>query len=175
MSDKMRYIVVLATLTVGLYGCQGFHGSAGGLSSTLGGPGPTPTPIPTKCDTQVTLSWVPPTTNTDGSPLTDLAGFRVYYGNALGAYPTMIDISSPSTATKIITGLAANTYYFVATAYAVRNSAVVESDYSNPSAIQLVACMNTKFDVLTGKIISVAPSISIETNENDVTEKGAPL
>ena len=27
-----------------------------------------------------TLSWVPPTRNTDGSALTRLAGYRIYYG-----------------------------------------------------------------------------------------------
>ena len=29
---------------------------------------------------EVTLSWDPPTTNADGTPLTDLAGYKVYYG-----------------------------------------------------------------------------------------------
>ena len=29
-----------------------------------------------------TVSWTPPTTNTDGSALTDLAGYRVAYGRA---------------------------------------------------------------------------------------------
>jgi hypothetical protein len=29
---------------------------------------------------QATLSWDPPTTNVDGTPLTDLAGYKVYYG-----------------------------------------------------------------------------------------------
>ena len=32
------------------------------------------------------LSWNAPTTNTDGSPLTDLAGYRFYYSNTPGGY-----------------------------------------------------------------------------------------
>src|SRR5437879_13303921 len=32
-------------------------------------------------------SWTAPTTNTDGSPLTDLASYKVYYGAATGPCP----------------------------------------------------------------------------------------
>jgi len=32
---------------------------------------------------RATLSWQAPTDNVDGTPLTDLAGFRVYYGNSV--------------------------------------------------------------------------------------------
>jgi ABC-type glycerol-3-phosphate transport system substrate-binding protein len=31
-----------------------------------------------------TLTWDAPTTNVDGTPLTDLAGYKVYYGTSLG-------------------------------------------------------------------------------------------
>ena len=30
-------------------------------------------------DARITLNWTPPTENVDGSPVTDLAGFRVYW------------------------------------------------------------------------------------------------
>ncbi len=30
----------------------------------------------------VVLTWTPPTTNEDGTPLTDLAGYRLYYSEA---------------------------------------------------------------------------------------------
>ena len=33
-----------------------------------------------------TITWTPPTSNVDGSPLTDLAGYKVYYGPASGNY-----------------------------------------------------------------------------------------
>ncbi len=32
------------------------------------------------------LSWTPPTTNSDGTPLTDLAGYMVYCGASSGKY-----------------------------------------------------------------------------------------
>ena len=34
----------------------------------------------------VTISWISPTTNSDGSPLTDLASFRLYQGEESGRY-----------------------------------------------------------------------------------------
>ena len=41
------------------------------------------------------LSWSPPTTNTDGSPLTDLVGFNVYHGTS----PTAMMLAATVTAT----------------------------------------------------------------------------
>ena len=35
-----------------------------------------------------TLSWTPPTTNTDGSSLTNLAGYKVYWGPSQGTIRT---------------------------------------------------------------------------------------
>jgi hypothetical protein len=33
------------------------------------------------------LSWTPPTTNVDGSPMSDIVGYRVYVGTAPGTCP----------------------------------------------------------------------------------------
>ena len=35
-------------------------------------------------DASVSLSWVPPTENTDGTPLVNLKGYEIHYGNASG-------------------------------------------------------------------------------------------
>jgi len=74
----------------------------------------------------VTLSWDPPTTNIDGTPITDLAGYKVYYGNSSGTYTSSIDVGNTTTYT--ITGLQPGTYYFAVTAYDTSGN---ESDYSN--------------------------------------------
>lgn len=75
-----------------------------------------------------TLSWTPPTENTDNSALTDLAGYRIYYGSSSGVYPNSIDISNPAISSYIIGNLSSNTYYFVITAYTANG---VSSGYSN--------------------------------------------
>ena len=74
----------------------------------------------------ISLAWNPPTVNTDGSPLTDLAGFCVHYGLTSGVYGQSVDVGSSSSATVV--GLQeGRTYYFAVRAY---NSAMVQSDYS---------------------------------------------
>jgi len=82
----------------------------------------------------VTLSWTPPQENTDGSTLTDLAGYKVYYGTSSGSYPNRISIDNPGITTYVVEGLSPNTYYFTATAV---NSTGVESDFSN-EAVKMV-------------------------------------
>ena len=63
---------------------------------------------------QAILSWDPPTTNADGSQLTDLGGYKVYYGTASGNYGSVIDAGNVLTYT--VTGLSNGTFYFAATA-----------------------------------------------------------
>ena len=75
-----------------------------------------------------TLSWTPPTQNSDGSPLTDLAGYKIYYGNESGNYRTSIHIDNPGIAIYVVEYLRPNTYFFVITAI---NSSGVESQFSN--------------------------------------------
>lgn len=46
---------------------------------------------------QSSLSWTAPTTNTDGTPLTDLAGYKLHIGNATRSYQQHIDVGTPPT------------------------------------------------------------------------------
>jgi hypothetical protein len=75
-----------------------------------------------------TLSWTAPTENEDGSPLTDLAGYKIYWATMSGPYPNSVTINNPRITTYVIENLAPGTYEFVSTAF---NSAGVESTYSN--------------------------------------------
>jgi hypothetical protein len=75
-----------------------------------------------------TLSWKIPTTRTDGTKLTTLAGFYVYYGNVPGSYPNKIQIPNPTETSYVVNNLTSGTYYFVATAY---DATGVESPYTN--------------------------------------------
>lgn len=59
-----------------------------------------------------TLSWVPPTTNTDGTPLTDLTGFVISYGTSPSALSQTVTITSAATLAYTIQGLSAGTWYF---------------------------------------------------------------
>lgn len=75
----------------------------------------------------ITIAWDPPTTNVDGSPLTDLAGYRVYYGTASRIYGSPIDVGNVTTYT--LTGLPPGPTYFIAvTGY---DTLINQSNFSN--------------------------------------------
>jgi hypothetical protein len=65
----------------------------------------------------VELSWLAPTENEDGSPLTDLGGFKIYWGTTPGEYSDSVTIDNPGVLTYLLENLVPNTYYFVATAF----------------------------------------------------------
>ena len=71
-----------------------------------------------------TLSWTAPTQNTDGSPLTNLAGFKIYWGPTAGTYPNTVTLNNPGLNTYVVENLASGTYFFAASAL---NSAGGES------------------------------------------------
>ena len=74
----------------------------------------------------MTLAWDAPTTNADGTPLNDLAGYKIYYGVSSGNYSVVIDAGNVSS--YDISNLPAGTYYFAITAY---DTSYNESTYSN--------------------------------------------
>jgi hypothetical protein len=76
----------------------------------------------------VTLSWTAPSQNTDGSALTDLAGYRIYYGTSTAALTQMIQVSGVGVSSYVIENLAPSTYYFAVRAY---TSGGAESTNSN--------------------------------------------
>jgi hypothetical protein len=75
-----------------------------------------------------TLSWTPPTRNTDGSTLTNLAGYRIHWGAAAGSYTNTRTVNNPGLTSYVVDGLAPGTYFFAVTAL---NSAGAESALSN--------------------------------------------
>ena len=114
-------------------------------------------PIPVLAGT-VTLSWTPPTKNTDGTDLTDLAGFRIYMGQSTGAYDEgTVDIDNPGITSYVWSNLPRGTYHFVATAY---NESGLESDYSN-EAIKVVDTLSTIADTEAYSILKLNDKIEL--------------
>jgi hypothetical protein len=75
------------------------------------------------------LSWAAPTENTDGSALTNLAGYDIYYGTSANAMTQKVNINTVGMLTYVISNLSAGTWYFEILAV---NSQGVES---NPSGV----------------------------------------
>ena len=75
----------------------------------------------------VTLSWVPPTQNVDGTALSNLAGYRIHYGKVSGQYAYSVSVGSPSITSAVIENLEPATWYFAIKAV---TSSGTQSDYS---------------------------------------------
>jgi hypothetical protein len=75
----------------------------------------------------VTLSWTAPVTNQDGTPLTDLRSYTIYYGSESGNYTDTIEVDNAGTTTYVVENLVPDTYYFAVTA---TNKSSAESSYS---------------------------------------------
>jgi Putative Ig domain len=73
------------------------------------------------------LQWVAPTENTNGTPLTNLAGYRIYYGTSASAMTQTAQIANPTINTYLLANLTPATWYFEVKAYTTAN---VESSAS---------------------------------------------
>jgi len=74
----------------------------------------------------VTLAWDAPTTNEDGTPLTDLAGYILYWGLAPDNYTNTQDVGNVTRYTLDIGPVEDARIYFNVTAYDDKDN---ESDY----------------------------------------------
>ncbi|MEX2123377.1 MAG: putative Ig domain-containing protein [Woeseia sp.] len=84
--------------------------------------------------TSYTVSWTPPALNDDGTPLSDLAGYRIYYGTVSGEYNEVVEVNSPGITSYQIDNLSSGIYFLVMTSV---NSADVESVYSGELSFEL--------------------------------------
>jgi plastocyanin len=75
----------------------------------------------------ISLNWVAPSENADGSALTDLAGYRIYYGTTSRNYSGMVELNDPADTSHSLS-LASGDYYVAMTALDQQGN---ESAYSN--------------------------------------------
>ena len=116
-SRRGFYLCAVAAVGFALAGCGGGGGgsSAGAAATSQAASGVasnTTTVAPPTASGGVTLNWTPPTENTDGSPLTNLAGYNIHYGTASGDYSQTVSVSNPGLATYVVDNLGPGTYYF---------------------------------------------------------------
>ena len=125
-------VIVVALLAVMLAACDDDDEKSGSpaIPGATGNPGVAPptVPPPQSSAGTATLEWMPPLTTTDGATLTNLAGYRIYYGTDVTRLVQRIDVNNPGVATYVIEGLAPATYYFAVTAV---NAHGAESARSN--------------------------------------------
>jgi hypothetical protein len=115
-------------------GCQGGDGGASNETPTAavappsdGTGGGNAPPTSNAGITSVTVSWVAPLENVDGTALTDLAGFVIVYGASSDALSQSVYIDNPSIDRYLLEDLSAGTWYFAVKAYSASGA---ESDLS---------------------------------------------
>jgi hypothetical protein len=101
--------------------------SNGAQSAALSAFNITVQPAGTSTAGTASLTWVRPTENTNGSPLTNLAGYVIRYGTSSTALDKTISIASASATSVEITNLSPGNWDFAVSAI---NSANVESQFS---------------------------------------------
>ena len=112
---KLGNLVIISALTLLLTACGGGGGTDGSSSASAG---------------RVLLSWYAPTSRIDSSPLnlSDLEGYRIYYGSSMEDVSTMLVDLNDNSVTEYSASLPSGTYYFAITAY---DSSGMESGLSN--------------------------------------------
>jgi len=63
------------------------------------------------------LDWTSVTQNTNGTALTNLAGYHVHYGTSASNMNQVVNITNPSVTAYVVTNLSSGTWYFGVTAY----------------------------------------------------------
>lgn len=103
-------------------------------------------------DAQAFMTWTPPTQNTDGSPLTDLAGYRVFWGQDPGSLSQTAQIDDPAATSFTVANLTPATWFFGVRAF---TSIGAESAMSNIASKTTSA--GAQWSQQTGIKVPVAP------------------
>jgi hypothetical protein len=81
------------------------------------------------------LDWTPPTENTDGSVLTNLAGYNVHYGTSPDELTQVEKLTNPGLTSYVVENLSTGKWYFAISSYATSgaesaNSGVISTTIS---------------------------------------------
>ncbi|HEY4369122.1 MAG TPA: putative Ig domain-containing protein [Steroidobacteraceae bacterium] len=100
----------------------------GKASSTMG---PFSIQVTATSDGRVTLSWSPPTENTDGTPITDLSGYKIRYGTSPSALTQTLSIDNSGVTSYVLENLSPATWYFAVVAVTSSGSESSDSNVVN--------------------------------------------
>lgn len=124
---RLARLALAALICAGLSACNFSNGSAANGAASASATSATSSiansatssTSPSTSTKSVTLSWSPPTQNSDGSSLTNLAGYTLHYGTASEDYTGSIEITSPAATSYTVSdsNFPAGTYYFAISAY----------------------------------------------------------
>ena len=147
-SPRLALLALAALICTGLAAC-GPDGSTGSSSAAMASNSSNPfssaatatsstssTSSATASQKSITLSWSPPTRNSDGSSLTNLAGYTLHYGTSSQDYTGSIEITNPTQTSYTVSdsNFPAGKYYFAISAY---NAQQVSSSMSGELSVTI--------------------------------------
>jgi hypothetical protein len=132
-SPRIGQFALAALICVGLAACNDSGSSAAG-SSAVGTSATSAASPASTTDKSVTLSWSRPMQNSDGTSLSNLAGYTLHYGSSSQEYTGSIEITNPTATSYVISdsNFPAGKYYFAISAY---NAQQVSSSLSGEISI----------------------------------------
>ncbi len=112
-TDSGRISGTPTAAQVGSYGNITITASDGTASTKLG---PFSINVSEVGSGSATLSWMPPTQNSDGTSLNNLAGYEVRYGRDGANLDQKVDLDNPSINRYVVENLSSGTWYFAVVA-----------------------------------------------------------
>lgn len=136
-SPRIARVALAALICASLAACNDSGNATGGSSAASTGVATSATSAASQggtTDKSVTLSWSPPTQNSDGSSLSNLAGYTLHYGTSSEDYTGSIEITNPTATSYVVSdsNFPPGTYYFAISAY---NAQQVSSSLSGEVSI----------------------------------------
>ncbi len=96
-----------------------------------------------------TIAWTAPTKNTDGTSLTDLASYKILFGNSSTSLTKSQAVSDPKATSATVAALASGTWYFTVRSVNSKgaespNSGIAQKTISSATAAKSVAITVTQ-------------------------------
>ena len=135
-SPRSAQLVFAVLMCAGLAACGGSGSAMGASSAATANASASSVSTSTPTDKAVTLSWGQPTENSNGTSLTDLAGYTLHYGTSSQDYTGSIEITTPTQTSYVVSdsSFPPGTYYFAISAY---NAQQVSSPLSGEITVNI--------------------------------------
>jgi serine protease len=117
------------------------------------------------------VTWVAPTTNTDGSALANLAGFKVYYGTTSTSLTSSITVDDMTRRSATISPLAPGTWYVAVRAYNTSNAESANSNVATRVVTGATAAKTVAITINSNPTTPPPSSGSTEVEPNNTTSQ----